>query len=84
MDLELIAFIKDSDLRFRILKELEKKPQLPSELAKKLNINRASISRTLKVLKEKELVIPKSSGGRTIIYSISEKGKKLISDLNAR
>jgi len=75
MNLEMIGFLKDGKYRLIVLKELNTKPQLPSELASKLGINRASLSRILKVLKDKELIISSSNNSRTIIYFISKKGK---------
>ena len=80
MDLDLIGFLKDGKYRIKILKELNKSPLLPSELSKKLNLHRASISRILKVLKEKNLITFSSNKSRTVVYTISEKGKKILRD----
>lgn len=82
MDVNLLVFLKDSIYRVKILKALEKKSMLSSELALKLNVNRASMSRMLKLLKEKDLIFSNSNKTRTILYSISEKGKKIIGELN--
>lgn len=80
MDLEMISFLKDGKYRLKVLRELNLKPQLPSELASKLGINRASLSRILKVLKDKGLIISSSNSSRTIIYSISKRGKSIMED----
>lgn len=81
MDLNLIVFLKDGKYRIEILKLLSKQHYLPSELATKLNINRASISRILKDLKDKELIISSSNNSRTIIYSITDLGKKILDEV---
>lgn len=74
MKLERVAFLKDGKYRIAILKELSGSPKLPSEIAFKLNISRASISRILKSLKEKGMVESHSEDSRTIVYSISKEG----------
>jgi len=84
MSLDLIGFLKDGKYRLKVLEELEKRPLLPSELAEILDINRASVSRVLKDLREKELVNFTSNNTRTILYSISETGKKIIGIINDR
>ena len=81
MDLSLIGFLKDGKYRIKILEELNKAPNLPSELSKKLNIHRASVSRILKMLNEKQLVESHSKRSRTTIYSISSKGKKILEEI---
>lgn len=82
MELDLIAFLKDGKYRLQLLKEVDTSPKLPSELARKFNLNRASISRILKALKDRELIKSTSENTRTIVYSISEKGKKALEDIN--
>lgn len=74
MKLEKIAFLKDGKYRIAILKELSESPKLPSEIAFKLNISRASLSRILRTLKEKGMVESHSKNSRTIVYSISIEG----------
>ena len=77
----MIGFLKDGKYRLKVLKELDTKAQLPSELASKLGINRASLSRILKVLREKELIISFSNTSRTIVYTLSKKGKTILGDM---
>jgi DNA-binding MarR family transcriptional regulator len=81
MDADLLVFLKDSIYRIKILKVLENKSMLSSELALELDVNRASMSRMLKLLKEKDLIVSNSNKTRTVLYSISEKGKKIIGEL---
>ena len=81
MDVDLLGFLKDGTYRIKTLEILNKKPMLSSELAIELDVNRASMSRILKVLKEKDLVISTSNKTRTVVYSISKKGKEVLEEL---
>lgn len=81
MNLGLVGFLKDGPYRLQTLKILQNSPNLSSELAEKLGINRASMSRILRELKKKDLVVASSTGGRTIVYSISDKGEKILGGL---
>ncbi len=81
MDLDLVVFLKDGKYRLDALKLLNKNSLISSELALELNINRASMSRILKDLKEKDLVLSNSNNSRTVIYSISQKGKSILEEL---
>lgn len=79
MNLELITWIKDGPDRSKVLKLLQKNGHLlPSELADEFEVHRASISRILKDLKEKELVVTTKSGSRTVSYSLSDLGRKAL------
>jgi len=82
MDLDTICFLKDGKYRILVLRELSISPLLPSEIAKKFELNRSSISRILKGLKEKGLIESNSSKTRTIAYFISKKGKEILEELN--
>ena len=82
VNLELITWIKDGSNRIKVLKLLQKNGHLlPSELADELDVHRASISRILKDLKEKNLVITTKSGSRTVSYSLSDLGREALEDL---
>jgi|TARA_Y100000310_G_C20694709_1_gene824740 DNA-binding MarR family transcriptional regulator len=81
MSIELVNWLKDGNYRIPILKLLENKNYLSSELAKHFEVNRASMSRILKVLGEKKLVESISNGSRTVTYVITKKGKDVIKDL---
>lgn len=78
MDLNLLNWLKDSKYRVKVLELLKTQPHLSSELATKLDINRASMSRVLRGLKLKGLVKSYSDKARTVTYSLSEKGKEII------
>ena len=81
MSIELTNWLKDGKYRVPILKLLQGKNYLSSELAKHFGVNRASMSRILKALEKKELVDSISSGSRTVTYVITKKGKDAIEDL---
>jgi len=81
MDADLLGFLKDGTYRIKTLDLLNKKPMLSSELAIELDVNRASMSRILKALKEKNLVISTSNKTRTVVYSISKLGKQTLEEL---
>ena len=76
-----MGFLKDGKYRKLALEELKKSPALPSELADKLHINRASVSRILKDLKERNLIESVSSNTRTVIYKLTKKGKEIAESL---
>ena len=82
MDLELIGFLKDGKYRLSILKEIYISPKLPSEIAKKFEVNRSSISRILRDLKKRNLVSIHSTSSRTKLYAITNLGREAIAGLN--
>ena len=78
VELELVNWIKDGKYRIRTLELLFSQPLLSSELANKLGINRASMSRILKALKKRGFVSSISNNSRTVTYRITKKGADLI------
>lgn len=78
VELKLANWLKDGKYRLSVLKLLALENLLSSELASKLNLNRASMSRILRNLKEKELVDVITSGSRTVTYVITKKGKEAL------
>jgi len=78
MGLELLNWIKDGKYRIRTLELLSFGSLLSSELANKLNVNRASMSRILGALKERDLVYSVSERSRTVTYTITRKGVELL------
>lgn len=78
MDVELITWLKDGKYRIKTLRLLTAKPMLSSELAKRLGINRASMSRILRGLKEHGLVSAVSGKTRTVTYTLTEKGLEIL------
>lgn len=84
MELELLGYIKDGKYRLKTLKLLNNSPSLPSELADRLNVSRSSMSRILRNLKEKMLITSSKNSSRTLIYSITDKGKKILSEIDEK
>ncbi len=71
----LISFVRISKTRQNILKNLKKRPCFPSELVRYLNTSFSNVSKNLKKLREKDLVIcysPNQKKGK--LYALSEKG----------
>jgi len=81
MDLVLLNWLKDGKYRIATLRLLTDTPKLPSELANKLDINRASMSRILNDLRDKELIEQISSKSRTVTQKLTQKGKEAIRSL---
>ena len=84
MNWNLIGFIKASEYRQKILLELNKGYKTPKELKIKTGYYMSHISHTLKELSEKGIVVcltPELYRGK--IYSLTELGKTIISQLNA-
>jgi len=81
MDIELINWAKDGTYRIKVLKLLSTKPLLSSELANELGIHRASMSRILKLLRERKLVRQVSGKTRTVTYIITDKGLEVLRTL---
>lgn len=79
----LISFITSSSLRFKVMIELKKGENIPTRLAKRLNMPISHISKTLSELLEKELIIcltPNRRKGK--FFRISELGKEILSSIN--
>jgi predicted transcriptional regulator len=79
----LISFVKISKNRLSILRELEGKTLFPSEIVEHLNITFSTVSKSLKQLKAKELIIcdtPTLYKGK--LYSLTNKGKQILNLLN--
>lgn len=80
--IELMAYVKISQYRTKILKILGKEMKFPSQLAKDLNLRTNEVSRLLKGLKEKNLVEvlnPKAKLGR--FYKLTELGEEILKNL---
>ena len=79
MDWYELVFVKSSKNRKAILKALCSSPMTPTELAKKLNNHRSTISQNLIRLAEKKLVeclTPKNKNYR--VYRITKRGKEVL------
>jgi len=79
MDDELRIFFARSNLRKKVLQQLNKKPQVASFLAKEMKKHREVVSRIFLDLQKNGLAIctnPKSPHFR--YYKITQKGKKVL------
>ncbi len=75
---EELSFIISSSYRKKVLEALEN-PKTPSRISKELNINKTHISKTLKELLSKKIIMcltPKANKGK--LYIISNHGKKIL------
>lgn len=79
---EKIDYVKNSSYRTRVIKALDGKTKMPSEIAKDANIIQNHISTTLRQLKEHELVEcinPEVRKGR--LYRLTDKGNSVVKEL---
>lgn len=79
---EKIDCVKNSSYRTRVIKALDGKTKMPSEIAKDANIIQNHISATLRQLKEHELVEcinPEVRKGR--LYRLTDKGNSVVKEL---
>lgn len=79
---EEINYVKNSAYRTRVMKSLDGKTKIPSEIAKDANIIQNHISTTLRQLKEHELVECinlEVKKGR--LYRLTDNGNKVIKEL---
>jgi len=75
---KLVSFVRRGRLRIQILESLVI-PNNPTDLAKKLNSHRPTVSQVIGELKEKGLVKRLNPGEKNIsIYGLTPEGKKVI------
>lgn len=79
-DFILVLWLLKSRYRVEILQLLNKKSLNPTFISKKINISVSSVSRTLKLLKEKELIrYNKKNKGCKKKYVITDDGRRILS-----
>lgn len=79
-DWETVSYVASSKVRRSILEKLLQ-PKIPSVLASELNISRSHISRGLRQLMSRELIVCKTPNVRRAkVYAITEKGKKVLEE----
>lgn len=75
---KLVSFVRRGKLRTAILLSLTI-PNNPTDLARKLNSHRPTVSQAISELKEKGLVERLNSGEKNIsIYGLTKKGKLIV------
>ena len=77
----MLNWLKSGKYRFLILKHLNESPKTPSELSDILKINRASISRILKDLRNKGLVENTTEKAKTVLYILTSKGSDFFKEM---
>lgn len=78
----LVEYIKQSPNRTKVLKSLGEEVLRPSEITNKTDIHINNVSRSLKQMKEKNIVYllnPESKRGR--LYKLTEDGKEVLKNI---
>jgi len=79
---EQVSFVMSSKYRKAVLEAIEN-PITPTQLKKKLNIDKAHISRALDSLVKSKLAICLTPNAKKFkLYKISESGNKVLQQLN--
>lgn len=81
MDYDLVAFVIRSQPRRLILGRLMEGVSTPSMMSTSLNVNRTHISRALKELQEKDLVICLTDSRKGRVYGITDKGTTIMEEI---
>lgn len=81
MDYDLVAFVIRSQPRKLILGKLYEGVSTPSVMSASLKVNRAHVSRALKELQEKGLVICLTNSRKGRVYGITERGTAIIEEI---
>ena len=66
--------------RIEVLKILSKKPNIPSEIAKELEIHRSSITRILNDLVSEGLISKTNKSAKTTTYFLTERGETILKE----
>lgn len=78
-DMSIISFLARSDKRVQILKSLNNSDKIPSMISKEIGDSSHHVSKYLKTLKEKGLVVCLNEDDKRFrFYSITSKGKKYL------
>ena len=80
--LDIVTWAKDGRQRVAVLRFLSSQSLISSELAERVGVNRASMSRTLTALRMKGLVNSVKGGSRTVSYSITSKGRSVLREID--
>lgn len=83
MDWETVSYVFSSELRFKVLIELRKSQQTPSQLARGLSQPISHVSKALSELSDKELVeclTPTRKKGR--FYEITKDGEEVLDEIS--
>ncbi|MHA1169534.1 MAG: MarR family transcriptional regulator [Candidatus Hodarchaeales archaeon] len=81
----LVNYLKCSENRLLIFSEIALNPDIPTKIAEKLKLDRATVSRTIKQLEENELVtnyLPQIRKGKTFL--LTQIGEEVFKDLERK
>lgn len=76
---EKLGWIKLSKHRKKIVKDISYSLKIPTEISKSTDLSKSEVSRTLKDLKDKNIVVclnEESHRGR--VYSLTDEGKEIL------
>ncbi|MBS3072210.1 winged helix-turn-helix transcriptional regulator [Candidatus Pacearchaeota archaeon] len=78
----LVSFVMRAKNRLQILSALEKEAKYSGLLAKETRLYKSHISRAIKELESKELIVCKNPLDRSYkFYSLTSKGKKVLDEV---
>ena len=78
-----IGFVKISEQRQKIMKELKNKLKIPTEIAKSTNMSVSEVSRSLRTLKDRKIVVCLNEDKRVgRVYTLTDKGKKILKTID--
>jgi len=75
--LDHTAYVLGSRYRKIAVRELERQPTTPSQIAAYNDVSKPHVSRALKELREKDIVEAHESGSRTKLYTLTELGQQV-------
>jgi len=74
-----IGFVKISEQRQKIMKDLKDKLKIPTEIAKSTDMSVPEVSRALRSLKDKKIVICLNEDKKVgRVYALTDKGKEVL------
>jgi len=81
MDMELKNWLSSGKYRIEVLKILGRKPSIPSDIAKELQIHRSSITRILNDLVDEGIISRTNKSAKTTTYFLTKKGENTIKEI---
>ncbi len=78
----MIFKFKEISCTYAVLKMLSKEKSKYSKMFKETKVSHTTLQRSLKELINKEFIVKRDIGHQNVDYEITEKGKKLLINLN--
>ncbi|MBU0460043.1 MAG: MarR family transcriptional regulator [Nanoarchaeota archaeon] len=79
--MELKNWLSSGKYRIEVLKILGRKPSIPSDIAKELQIHRSSITRILNDLVDEEIISRTNKSAKTTTYFLTKKGENTVKEI---